>query len=408
MFKTKFNELSATYRIVAPLFLGDSDQSARKIRPSSVKGALRFWFRTLNWGCLRAKCTSDQEALKILHREEAELFGCAADGETGKAGQGRFLLTVDQPNTLTTQRIGQVHTRFGASDMAAARYLGYGLMEAFASAPRNTRAGQLTRDCIDEGQRFTVRIVSRCDSFENLKEALIALGLLGGLGSRNRHGMGSLSLESLADGSNKPLWERPTNSRAYADSLNKILKGRFSAHDLPPYTAFSRFSSVYRLGNENDPYKVLNGFARAMLMYRSSGQKWMVLGSPSERRFKPDHDWKYHIRPVNFHPRRVVFGLPHNYGKGADQEIVPEHHTRRASPLLFHVQALEDDTFVGVAAFLPAVFLPQNEGINAGGTIVPAHIEWSVITDFLDGQDIHGKPRFSNKLKFAVKGAILP
>ncbi|WP_373691017.1 RAMP superfamily CRISPR-associated protein [Endozoicomonas sp. ONNA2] len=34
------------------MFLGDarSDAWTEKIRPSSLKGALRFWWRALNWG----------------------------------------------------------------------------------------------------------------------------------------------------------------------------------------------------------------------------------------------------------------------------------------------------------------------------------------------------------------------
>jgi hypothetical protein len=41
--------LQATYRIVTPMFIGDAEQKATDLRPPSIKGALRFWWRALNW-----------------------------------------------------------------------------------------------------------------------------------------------------------------------------------------------------------------------------------------------------------------------------------------------------------------------------------------------------------------------
>lgn len=44
------SKITATYRIVTPMFVGDANQQATEISPQSVKGALRFWWRALNWG----------------------------------------------------------------------------------------------------------------------------------------------------------------------------------------------------------------------------------------------------------------------------------------------------------------------------------------------------------------------
>ncbi|HPU57120.1 MAG TPA: type III-B CRISPR module RAMP protein Cmr1, partial [Verrucomicrobiota bacterium] len=43
--------LTATYRIVTPMFLGGANpESQAELRISSIKGALRFWWRALMWG----------------------------------------------------------------------------------------------------------------------------------------------------------------------------------------------------------------------------------------------------------------------------------------------------------------------------------------------------------------------
>ena len=84
----------------------------------------------------------------------------------------------------------------------------------------------------------------------------------------------------------------------------------------------------------------------------------------------------------DFHPRRAVFGLPHNYGR--HKTVEPESYDRRASPLFFHVHEI-GSRYTGVALLLCSRFLPKDKGLIAGGRTVPAREDWTVLTDFLDG-----------------------
>jgi CRISPR-associated protein Cmr1 len=87
-------QLTATYRIVTPMFIGDAEQKATSIRPPSIKGALRFWWRACQWGKMLQEAEGDvSRALHTLHQREAKLFGIAAEDNSG--GQGRFLLQVN-------------------------------------------------------------------------------------------------------------------------------------------------------------------------------------------------------------------------------------------------------------------------------------------------------------------------
>jgi hypothetical protein len=59
--------IEASFRIVTPMFIGGADQTpADGIRPPSVKGALRFWWRALNWGRIREQTSCDEVALQLL------------------------------------------------------------------------------------------------------------------------------------------------------------------------------------------------------------------------------------------------------------------------------------------------------------------------------------------------------
>jgi len=100
--------ITATYRIVTPMFLGDADQNATEIRPPSVKGALRFWWRALNWGRIRGQCGNDAEALRQLHKEEANLFGAAAE-DNKSYGQARFMLRLKYTKDAAKQEFAWDH-----------------------------------------------------------------------------------------------------------------------------------------------------------------------------------------------------------------------------------------------------------------------------------------------------------
>jgi CRISPR-associated protein Cmr1 len=388
------NQVTATFRIVTPMFLGGADQQAEEIRPSSVKGMLRFWWRALNWSRYRSQAgATDASALKALHDEEARLFGSAATTINGKqvGGQGVFLMSVvpTQPKKINK---GIVHPSLSSDGMAAARYLGYGLMAAFGSKIKGTQAGQLDRDCIEHDQAFTVKIKFRNSTDVNIINALKALGLLGGMGSRSRHGYGSLALQEIKH-DDKVIWTTPTSPDAYQAEIKQL----FSEHPLtthqPPFSAFSTHARIDILNQGKDVFSVLNNFGEAMLMYRSAGNKGVVLKKPSEKRFVADHDWCRVKQEKDFHPRRVVFGLPHNYDKNEKYHVMPEEHDRRASPLLFHVHRIGQQ-FIGVSVLLHSQFLPHSERINAGGNMVAQKIEWEILTNFIMGKV--GNPPVSN------------
>jgi CRISPR-associated protein Cmr1 len=377
------------------MFIGDAEQTASGISPTSVKGALRFWWRALMWGKIRN--------LQELHKQESVLFGSSAD----KGNAAVFTLQVISEK-LTKTSTGITHPEF--TKQPAARYLGYGLIEAFSSKPKNKEAGQLVRDCLNENQTFTVTLNSFNPINDSLKQSLILFGLIGGLGSRTRHGMGSITLETLHEKfpkqAEQQTWSAPKTSAEYAASIHRILSD-LTPITQPPFSAFSQETRIDLLEESTTPYNVLNAFGKKMLLYRSWGKGGKLLNEDSEKRFKADHDWSKGDRPNNFHPKRVVFGLPHNYGQGDHLAVTPEKHRdpypegvykhdRRASPLFFHVHKIGTE-YIGVSLLLPATFLPHGERINAGGTNVPANIEWSILTDFLDGRDNKGKVRFDSK-----------
>lgn len=415
-------EITAQFRIVTPMFLGSADQRCDgTLRPPSFKGALRFWWRALNWPRFRSTA-NDAAALRALHAEEARLFGRAAEEVNNEqlGGQGCFLMSV-RPIGKTKLRIepkGRLHRQL--ADVTAARYLGYGLVEPFDG--QNTKAGRLLRDCIADDQCFEVRLRFRERAEPTVVEGVKALGLLGGLGSRARHGLGSIALERLASSGGDLLFTPPKSRDDYRAEIRNLLGLHDDSPspftritDEPPFTAFSAGTRIDDLLSAADPYAALDGFALALMHYRSWGQtirsNLLPGGATSEKRFKDDHDWLRvngwrNTRPT-FHPERAVFGLPHNYGKREDEQVTAEHFDRRASALLLHVQPIGKKEFLGVTTFLPARFLPPGEQIKAGRNTVPSATDWTVITTLLDGK-VGNPPAPNAPNRFQDKKRILP
>ena len=89
------------------------------------------------------------------------------------------------------------------------------------------------------------------------------------------------------------------------------------------------------------------------------------------------------------HPRRIAFGLPHNYGKRPEEQVGPfdRQLDRRASPLFIHIHEC-GDTPTAVLSFLPARFLPVDRSdISVGRSCVPQKPEtelYQPIHEFLD------------------------
>jgi len=247
---------------------------------------------------------------------------------------------------------------------------------------------------------------------ESVKEALIAFGLVGGLGSRSRRGMGSISLITLQK-DRSIIWTAPINTDDYHKKIQELTAKLTCEANEPPFSALWKNARIDRLLSSGDCFTALNEFGRAMLMYRSWGRSSRgggstVLRAPSEQRFKDDHDWYreagWATRNANFHPERIAFGLPHNYHKD-HHHVTAEAHERRSSPLLFHVHFLANNKFLGIAIYLPSLFLPAGEQIVANGVSVPNAVSWTVIKEFLDGTT--GYPPSVTK-RFPARQGLLP
>lgn len=363
-------DLSATYRVNTPAFLGGADnKTTAEFRPASFKGALRFWWRTLMGATSSA---SD------LAEKEGRLFGASADKKHGQSPLRMRFELPEPPVQLDAQK-DPLTDENNRPVKDGARYLGYGVMEAFGQ-----NKGKLTRPCLKAPFEFTVHFKIRkkdkkgekilsSEAIESLYKALKLLGLLGGLGSKSRKGYGSLTLLSLKE-KGKEVYSAPTTLDDLESTLQELIgPSRFA--DEPDWTAFSqksRFLLIPKPGNDSSNLDLLDSLGRDFVHFRSWGRtvngKAQVLFKASEKNFKDDHDLSKGQRVKIQHPKRIAFGLPHNYGKGDRNAVAASNFERRASPLFFHIHHVPGHDPIGIMAFLPSLFLPKDrDAIKAFG-----------------------------------------
>ncbi len=363
--------IEANFRLTTPLFCGGATSGSTELRLPSFKGVLRFWWRALAWRRLNGD-------LDVIQRQEDLLFGSAS------AGQGCVALRLGSSTPLKCLSPKKELEKEGGGVVGpGARYLGYGLMAAFANHKTGTKAGELSRSALLTPLEFMVQLRlshATAEQQHSLLQALIALGTHGGMGSRSRRGYGSLALQSLTI-DHQSVWTAPTSPDELAEIIKGLLEQKADQQpppDFPAYTALSSRSRVVLLTAENDnaPLELLDLVGREMVRFRSWGKGGKILNSiDTERNFTADHDLMAAVAnggKASRHPERIAFGLPHNYGKGKLKEVSPAGSLdRRASPLFIHIHQCGSRP-VAVVSFLPSRFLPA-KGLSPAKISVGGH-----------------------------------
>lgn len=294
--------LTASFRVTTPMFLSGADQTQTELRLPSFKGALRFWWRALNWG------QDDLASIADLKHAEARLFGGTGSGE----GQAMFLLRIAPDTTIETGN--QAHFKQGTCQ----GYAGYGLTDA---------KDRLNRQFITPGSQFQVQVRgprAQASDWQQLRQALQALGLLGGLGGRSRKGWGSLTLTGL-DGVGDA-WSAPDTESSLRAGVDAFFTQSSTGTDPPPFSAFSRFAQI----------KICAACKNADAAHQQLAK-----------------DYQEQVEASSPKSHREGFGLPRKTaGENAG--------LRRASPVFLHVHQVDaNGPALPVVTFLPAQFLGQ-------------------------------------------------
>jgi len=353
---------------VTPMFLAGADGRTPELRPPSIKGLMRFWWRAMN-GHL---------PLGELKREESEIFGASDE----KIGRSKFNIRVNEQPTSEDiieslweeipyeKRISKTGKEYKIpeEEYAGTSYLLY------STHMLNDRP------YIRSNTPFSVEISSGDDNI--LREVVHSFAFLtffGALGTRNRRGAGSFAVKDLIhNGGNnyrKLFYTSEIQSKdQLKNHIESELKPLLGNTGNRSYSTL-KSSKICILDSENNWKDALESIGRPFLDFRDKNQK----------RISDTPNFGFpilHNHPKS-HPERLMGAGPESPKKNSKGNVV-DFIERRASPLVFKVIKTNKDNYFSVIICLNGELTQFGYKImdKKGGNIkAPGE---GIITEFLN------------------------
>lgn len=352
--------IAFTVETLTPLFLGGADQRADvELRPASVRGALRFWYRAL-WAGVYG------DDVRALQSAEGKLFG-----DTDAASR----IVVRLSGSLRPEPL-KIKPPAREDEPGGAAYMLWSML-------------RLQRQAIPAGKTFTMEIQARRrptnaeadgeDDRAAVRQTLATLWLLthlGGLGARARRGGGNLAIHPHNPSAPlDPLLEELPSLEIQARTLDELQgeladglrkcrqmldkDGWYDERQLTPLPTFDILHPktcdirIWNKGPWPNWEAALEAVGQAFKSFRNRRQPDYdnVKGAVSMK--------SKSLKPV----RRAAFGLPivfyYKSLGGARGTLEGESHDRRSSPLSFRLIRLANQQFAVVLLTFRSRFLSE-------------------------------------------------
>lgn len=343
------NSITFTCEVVTPMFLAGADGEKPELRPPSIKGAMRFWWRAMNGNM----------DVKTLREKECEIFG--GGGEDAKRSRV-IIRTKEQKWNIEGKTLWEdiqykpVNKKHGSGTYNKPINGSIGVHYLLYSVFMNERG------YIKPGSTFEVSFHS--NDLSSLRETLKAFAFLvffGGLGSRTRRGAGVIAVIDIAGNAKSPLSEplKVFDTRGVLDTngLKAHIEGKlgsFIGKSVPngKYSAING-SSVYLLGPKDNWQKALDVIG---LPYKTERNR---LKSQVEK--TPNFGFPIQHKETKY-KRKLTMGGGIPYKKDGEWKV-KDFSERRSSPLIVSLIKAQNDKFFPIALNLTGELLPSGKKI---------------------------------------------
>jgi len=300
---------------ITPMFLYGAKTQEPELRPPSIKGLMRFWWRAVN-SSLDIK-ENDEEKIKVLKEEESNLFGNSDE----TVGKSKVIVRVKHPELQTLKK---KYSQQGIS------YLLYSVTLLNGG-----------KDFIKEEFTFFVTLSSHSNNIKDLIESaksFIYLSLFGGLGSRTRRGAGSFMIKNINFEKSELNDDEKTNLNQLYD-MNNVK---------------DKESLEIKLKETN----VLNKIANKLYIFepQNSWEEALETIGAKFKNFRDSHNGMVYETPI--------FGIPirHKTGDVFTAKNKEDKIERRPSTLIFKV-IKANKKFYPIIINLKGEFLPKEAKI---------------------------------------------
>lgn len=373
----------ATLELVTPAFLAGASQQREDcdLRPATLRGLLRWWWRTMH---------AAHVDVKTLRAMEAAIWG-----DTTQGGAVRITVSRDSgspfqaievpfktqvtgrdggPKLVLDQQFAKNHGIRPAQGFVTQPlfYLSYGMDEIVKE--EDGRKRRRRRYCVLHGARWVVHLAVRGSTYEVLnnlgqvicskpisadevlsqaKAALRLLTCYGGVGSKSRKGFGSLEVISSSGDAPPPVERTPEDCKEVAKKFRKACGLREQSQRDPESPALDSMLGPIQLNTMScDPWLALDRFGSAVQQFaqaeESTGhgkhcESKIALGLPRQVHGPRDEPLAHQNRSTHRRPK------PLTCCKG----------TRHSSPVHCHFSKDANGALVARVVAFPARYLPS-------------------------------------------------
>lgn len=296
-------KISFDIETLTPMFIAGADGKTAELRPASLKGLLRYWWRAL-------KAEGD---LSKLRENEANIFGSVDQ-------KGSFSIRIKHEpykpisKQLPYHRVPVEGKNFKINIL---KYLAYGTYD---------------REYIPQGTRFDV-IVNIFNEYykEDIIKIFYVFSLFGGIGSRNRNGFGAFEIINKAKVFDSIKRDFIIDKPYKKENIIKLVKNI----DNLSYSCFTQQTKVFRSKKDFDSWdKALADIGeiyrqdRLKLENRHSFDKRRYIGSPIVEKNITHSSLERHAKPYflkicrdSGKYRAYILYLPSKYCDKLDTDI---------------------------------------------------------------------------------------
>lgn len=333
--------IDLTLHTLTPLFMAGQNGTTIELRPPSLKGLLRFWWRAWYWG------HTPDATLDNLHNAEGAIFGTSA----GDGRKSRFSIRI-KPHTIKGSREKfPPRTIQVTTSRRPGRPFPVNILEYLAYGTYDFKKG-FSRDYVPVGQEISVRLSSPDDDTTRaMLTAFYLLAVFGGMGAKAHNGFGNFSV------ANPDVFKQFGLELPYPFPDSQFLQKELLLNaTLPPYSAFSAYKTeqngqgmkILKLKDSSSTWDdclaklgIAYRDARNTIEHKHDYDKRQYIGAPivvfneGQQSFSDRHTKPYFLRVVQRADRQFdgyILYLPSEYSTKVPQSkssLSPQQHTKK-------------------------------------------------------------------------------
>ena len=301
--------------IVTPMFLSGAEQGKAELRAPSIKGLLRYWWRTLQ----------PPLTLDALLKKESLIFGSGGDDQGG--GSSFSLRIVSDGLKSTRQKLPKHNIEASSKGktfpLNILDYLAYGTYTY-----KKGEGNVFNREWIEPGVKFMlIMTFFKEDYIQDILKTMHVFDLFGCIGSRSRNGFGGFKVISRS-GAQK------IDRSFFEENSGEDLRVLVKQHDPQPHASFCRGTRLFRSKRSYDTWdkalaemgKIYRS-ARTSIENRHEYDKRQYIGAPlmaanKNESFLDRHSKPYFMKVLrhNGQYRFQILYLPSQYVNGLEKD----------------------------------------------------------------------------------------